>query len=102
VKEWCYAEDVAHWILDIALMPAPWPHAIVNLGSGIRISVHDMALATARALGGEHLLAFGEVPIPAKEVQTGPADLTRISALLPHRRFTPLAEGIAATIAATP
>jgi dolichol-phosphate mannosyltransferase len=100
VKEWCYVEDVAAWILDIATMGHAWAYRLVNLGSGIRLSVRDMALAAARALNGEHLLDFGAVPIPGKEVQTGPADLTRITALLPHRQFTPLADGIAATIAA--
>jgi nucleoside-diphosphate-sugar epimerase len=102
IKEWCYVEDVAAWIMDLALMDRPWPHRIVNLGSGMRLSVRDMALAAARALGGEHLLDFGAVPIPAKEVQTGPADLTRVTALLPARRITSLAVGVAATIAVTP
>jgi len=102
VKEWCYVEDVAAWILDIALMDRPWPYRIVNLGSGVRLSVRDMALAAARMLGGEHLLDFGAVQVPAKEVQTGRADLTRIARLLPHRRLTDIRDGIAATIAATP
>ncbi len=100
VKEWCYVGDVAAWIMDLALMDRPWPHRIVNLGSGTRLPVREVALAAARALGGEHLLAFGAVPIPAKEVQTGPCDLARITALLPQRQTTSLTDGIAATIAA--
>jgi nucleoside-diphosphate-sugar epimerase len=102
IKEWCYVRDVAQWILDIALMEHQWPLPIINLGSGTRLSVREMALTAARSLHGEHLLDFGAVPIPTREVQTGPADLTRIRALLPNRRFTALADGIAATIAATP
>lgn len=102
IKEWCYVSDVAAWILDIAQLNEPWPLRLLNLGSGMRLTVRDMALAAARQLNGEHLLDFGAVSMPAKEVQTGPADLARINALLPKRRFTPLADGIAATIAATP
>lgn len=102
IKEWCYVEDVASWVMDIAFTSGSWPYRIVNLGSGVRLSVRDMALAVANSLNGEHLLDFGAVQIPAKEVQTGPADLTRVNMLLPDRRFTPIAAGIAATIATTP
>ena len=101
IKEWCYVGDVADWILDIALIATPWPYAVVNLGTGVRLSVRDMALTAARALGCEHLLDFGAVPVPAKEVQTGVADLARIAALLPNRRITPISEAIAATLGAS-
>jgi nucleoside-diphosphate-sugar epimerase len=102
VKDWAYVGDAAGWILDIALRDGPFPDPIVNVASGDRRSVREMATLAAIALDGRHLLDFGAVPVPAREVQTGPADLSRISALLPHRQVTPLDEAIAATIAGTP
>jgi GDP-4-dehydro-6-deoxy-D-mannose reductase len=101
VKDWTYVGDVACWIVDVALLPAPYPHRIVNVASGERRSVRDMASMAARALKGEHLLDFGAVPVPTREAQTGPADHTRIATLLPSRQITPLGDAIAATIAAS-
>ncbi len=102
VKDWAYVGDVAAWTLDIALRDGAYPHAIVNVASGDRRSVREMATLAANAMNGVDLLDFGAVPVPAREVQTGPADLSRIDALLPNRRVTPLADAIAATIASTP
>jgi len=100
VKEWAFVGDVAHWIFDIALLPAPWTYRMVNLGSGQRLSVRDMALAAARLMKGEHLLDFGAVPIPEKEVQTGPCNLARVSEMLPDRVMTPLPQAVALTVKA--
>lgn len=99
MKDWTFVGDLAGWIVEIALRSDAYPFRIVNVASGLRLSVRDLALAAAERLGGAHLLDFGAVPIPPREVQTGPADTTRLDILLPNRRTTPLAEAIARTLA---
>jgi nucleoside-diphosphate-sugar epimerase len=100
VKDWAYVGDVAEWIVDLALLSQPYPHSVMNVSSGLRMSVRELALAGARRLKGEHLLDFGAVPVPAHEVQTGAADLARLEAVLPRRRTTPLDEALALTVGA--
>jgi nucleoside-diphosphate-sugar epimerase len=89
VKDYAYAPDLGRWIADVALREQTFPHRIYNVPGKHRISVRDLALAAARALGRPDLLRFGAKPMPENEVQTGPADSTRIDGVL-NRDATPL------------
>lgn len=94
-KDFVYAGDAAAWICDLALQPSPLLHRAINLASGEMVSVKDFATAIAQELGQPDVLQFGAKPMPAGEPQSGPADTTRIDALLPNRRRTPLKAALA-------
>ena len=98
-KDYSFAPDLARWIVDFACYPEIYPYRLVNFASGRTMMVRDLVLAVARILGGERLMHFGAKSAPPGEVQTGPADTTRIDALLPNRRFTDLDEAIAQMLA---
>ncbi len=85
----------------MALLPGALPYPVMNVSSGLRMSVRELALAAARRLGSADLLDFGAVPIPPNEVQTGPADLTRLNAVLNRRQITPLDQALALTLGAS-
>ncbi len=99
-KDYTFAPDLARWIVDVALLPEPYRIRVVNCASGRMMAVKELVLAVAKALGGEHLMRFGAKTIPLGEVQTGPADPRRITALLPDRRFTPFEDAVRQTITA--
>jgi nucleoside-diphosphate-sugar epimerase len=99
LKDYSFAPDLARWIVDFACYPEAYPYRLINFASGRRMTVRDLVLAVARILGGEHLMHFGAKSAPPGEVQTGPADTTRIDALLPKRTFTDLDGAIAQMLA---
>ena len=92
LKDFTSVRDIAHWIGDLALRAAPIPHRIVNVASGRRIAVRDLVSEVARELHGSAFMQFGAKQMPEGEPQTGPADLTRLTALLPNRHITSIAE----------
>jgi len=94
-KDLVYVGDMVAWIADIALHTAPLPHRVMNLASGSSITIHGFVDSVATALGGRDLMKFGAKPMPANEPQTGPADSSRLDALLPHRRRTSVADALA-------
>ena len=92
----CYVDDLIEAILRFIAIdtPAYW---VVNIGNDEEVSVLDIA-RTISALCGVPL-RIRERPLPENDPRQRRPDLTRARALLKWRAQTPMAEGLARTIA---
>ena len=93
--DWVYVDDVVEGLIAAACVPhLP---SEVDLGSGVLVSVADMAREIARQLGREHLLKIGNGARGEEVVRVGDVDTAR--RLLDFKAKTPLPEGVARTVA---
>jgi nucleoside-diphosphate-sugar epimerase len=93
--DWVYVDDVVEGLIAAACVP-DLPCA-VDLGSGVLVSVADVAREIARQLGREHLLEIGDGARREEIVRV--ADVDKARRLLGFTATTTLPEGIARTIA---
>ena len=92
--DWVYVDDVVEGLIAAACVPhLP---SEVDLGSGVLVSVADMAREIARQLGREHFLKIGDGARGEEIVRVGDVDKAR--RLLGFTAKTPLPEGVARTI----
>lgn len=96
VRDYLHAYDVASGLRHLL---ASGFCGDCNIGSGLALTLRDIALALADRLGGHSLLQFGAKPTPKGEPPVILADITRLRQLGWQPRFT-LAEGLADTVAA--
>src|SRR5205814_8914752 len=75
VRDYIHADDLAAALWALARTDAK---GAVNVGSGERVSVKDVALKIAGMLGGKHLLNFGAIPLRGGEPQVRCPDLSRL------------------------
>jgi UDP-glucose 4-epimerase len=93
--DWVYVDDVVEGLIAAACVP-DLPSE-VDLGSGVLVSVADMAREIARQLGREHLLKIGNGARGEEVVRVG--DAYKARRLLDFEAKTPLPEGVARTVA---
>jgi UDP-glucose 4-epimerase len=92
--DWIYIDDVVEGLIAAACVP-DLP-CTVDLGSGVLVSVADMARKIARQLGREHLLEIGEGARGEERIRA--ADVEAARRLIGFEASTSLAEGISRTI----
>ena len=93
--DWVYVDDVVEGLIAAASVPDL--ATAVDLGSGVLVSVADMAREIARQLDREHLLEIGDGARGEEIVRASDVDKAR--RLLGFTATTPLPEGVARTIA---
>ncbi|GEO81711.1 NAD-dependent epimerase/dehydratase family protein [Pararhodospirillum oryzae] len=97
VKDYSYVGDTAAWIADLALRPGRLGVPVINLASGRPGPLRDFARAVVAAAGAPpEVLGLGHLPYRPGDPMLNAADTRRLDALLPARRHTPLARGVAA------
>ncbi len=83
VRDYTYVEDMADWLIDLAVAE-PCPPSIVNLGSGQAVVLRDFLRAIARRYDAESLLRFGTLPHRPTEMRCLVPDISRQIALFGH------------------
>jgi nucleoside-diphosphate-sugar epimerase len=81
VRDFVHVDDVCDCLLALARLDAvPWP--MLNIGTGIGVSVGDVARRVANCLGADQaLLRFGELPRRPIDEDVLVAEVGRLSAL---------------------
>jgi UDP-glucose 4-epimerase len=92
--DWVYVDDVVEGLMAAACVQDL--SAVADLGSGVLVSVTDVAREIGRQLGREHLLQIGEGARGEEIIRVGDVDKAR--RLLGFTATTPLPEGVARTI----
>ena len=92
--DWIYIDDVVEGLVAAAC--APDLPCTIDLGSGVLVSVADVAREIARQLGREHLLEIGEGARGEERICV--ADVEAARRLIGFEASTGLAEGISSTI----
>jgi nucleoside-diphosphate-sugar epimerase len=101
VRDLTYVDDVADALVRAAGSDGLVPYGAYNVCSGVGVTVREVALAVARALGaGQERLWFGARPYRADEDMWLVGDPSRFAAATGWRARVALEEGIARTIAA--
>lgn len=102
VRDYLYIEDAAAGLIALAASISAIPQApsIVNLCSGVEVTVRRFAETLAGALGAPHgLLQFGAIPMRPREIAYLVGDVGRLSSLTPWRPAYTLERGIAVAAA---
>lgn len=92
----CYVNDLVEGILRFASVDSP-AHWLVNLGSDEEVTVMTIARTIAELAGVP--LRVRSLPLPEDDPKQRRPDLTRVRELLQWRTHTPMAEGLAQTLA---
>jgi UDP-glucose 4-epimerase len=95
--DWLYVEDAARAIVAVATKPLA--EGVFNLGSGQAVTVRSV-IEQIRDLAAPGMeLLYGEIPFRPDQVMHMKADISRLAAAVGWSPHTPLAEGLAATVA---
>ena len=78
VRDFALVNEVARVVAEITLNATPSKDAILNIGSGVPVSVREFALRVADVLGCSDLLAFGTMPRRPHEAALMIPDITRL------------------------
>lgn len=98
-RDFIWASDVADGLVKAATAPEA-AESIVNLGSGLPVTVAQAARAVAKAAGKEDLLGIGELPLRQGEAVEYTLDLTKCETVLGWTPPTSLDDGIRMMLAA--
>ena len=82
VRDFALVGEVARVIAEITLDAAPPKHTILNIGSGVPVSVREFSLRVADVLGCRELLAFGTMPRRPHEAALMIPDVTRLRSVV--------------------
>jgi nucleoside-diphosphate-sugar epimerase len=93
VRDFLHVEDVAEAIVAVALSKLT---GIVNIGSGVPVTIREMATQIAGIIGRPDLLQFGAYRPPAAEAPVLVADAAKLNAI--WRPRIDLATGLRGTI----
>ena len=102
VRDYLYIEDAAAGLIALAasISAIPRTPSIVNLCSGVEVTVRRFAETLAGALSAPHdLLQFGAIPMRSGEVAYLVGDASRLNSLTSWRPAYTLELGIAAAAA---
>ena len=78
VRDFALVNEVARVVAEITLNATPSKDAILNIGSGVPVSVREFSLRVADVLGCRELLAFGTMPRRPHEAALMIPDVTRL------------------------
>jgi GDP-4-dehydro-6-deoxy-D-mannose reductase len=97
VRDFLHVEDVAAGLaaLATAISGGSRPPCIVNLCSGVAVTVRQFAETVADVLGAPHeLLRFGTIPMRPHEIAYLVGDVSRLNRITPWRPAHSLERGI--------
>ncbi len=98
VRDYTFVGDVAQACMLLATVELFPAGEIVNLGSGVPLTLRELAEATAAAVGGDpSCLRWGGRDYRSDEIMFHLADPGKAAALLRWQATTPLAEGMRVT-----
>lgn len=97
-KDFTYVVDAALWLSALTLHTHLLPHNVYNIAGGTRCSVQDFVTYLAAELDGNSFMRFGTKTMPKREVPSGLADTTRLTAVLGPLAITPLQDAIRQTL----
>jgi dTDP-glucose 4,6-dehydratase len=92
----CYVDDLVEAIVRLAIIESP-AHHVVNIGNDEEVTVLEIARTIAELCGVP--LRLRHLPLPENDPRQRRPDLSRARQLLKWRPQTPMAEGLARTIA---
>jgi nucleoside-diphosphate-sugar epimerase len=95
VRDYIHVDDLAAALWALARTDA---RGVVNVGSGERVRIKDVALKLAEILGGKHLLNFGAIPLRSTEPKVRCPDLSRLHSVTDWKPRFDLTSGLKATI----
>jgi nucleoside-diphosphate-sugar epimerase len=95
VRDYIHVDDLAAALWALARTDA---QGVVNVGSGERVRVKDVALQLADMLGGKHLLNFGAIPLRSTEPQVRCPDLSKLHSITDWKPRFDLTSGLKATV----
>jgi len=94
IRDYLYVEDAASMIMNL-VEDSKFPSCeIVNLGTGIPITLKAFILTIARLFQKEHLMCFGQLPYRSTEMWYLVADTTKWQRLIGDYKKITIAEGI--------
>ncbi len=102
VRDYLHIDDAAAGLIALAasISEAPRAPSIVNLCSGVGVTVRRFAETLAGALGApRELLQFGAIPMRAREIAYLVGDVGYLNSLMPWRPAYTLESGLAAAAA---
>jgi nucleoside-diphosphate-sugar epimerase len=92
IRDFIHVEDVAGALAAVLLSPVTGP---VNIGTGEGVTLRDIALELADALGADPtLLQFGALPIRAGDTPSLVADVARLRGEVGFTATTPWRSGV--------
>ena len=94
-RQFLYVIDIAKAL--IALLESEC-HGIVNIASGVPVTVKEVIQTIAEIIGKPELVLFGAIPTPKNEPPLIYADITRLSNEVGFKHSTNLRTGITETI----
>jgi len=95
VRDYIHADDLVAALWALARTDA---RGVVNVGSGERVRVKDVALQLAEMLDGKHRLNFGAIPLRSTEPQVRCPDLSRLHSVSDWKPRLDLRSGLRATV----
>jgi UDP-glucose 4-epimerase len=97
-RDWTYIDNVALANLLAASCPRPLAGEVMNIGTGVRISLRDVLLHMGRVLGVDATPTPG--PPRAGDIRDSVADIARAKELIGYAPIVAFEEGIARTLKA--
>jgi nucleoside-diphosphate-sugar epimerase len=82
LRDFALVTEVARVVAELTVLAAPSKYRVVNIGSGIAVSVREFALRVADVLGCRELLAFGAMARRPHEANLMIPDVTRLRDLV--------------------
>ncbi|MDZ4755154.1 MAG: NAD-dependent epimerase/dehydratase family protein [Phycisphaerae bacterium] len=95
-RDFTYISNVVHANLLAAASPRTFPGEVLNIGTGVRVSLLETIAGIAKVLGQPNAPAFAAPR--AGDVRDSVADIGKARALLAYEPVTAFAEGIEATV----
>jgi nucleoside-diphosphate-sugar epimerase len=97
VRDFLYVADAANALVTLLGSAV---EGAVNIGSGLPVTLRALVSSIAERLGGQHVIEFGAVPVPADEPHLLVADVNRLTSEVGWRPQYSLQAGLDETIAA--
>ncbi|MBI5603283.1 MAG: NAD(P)-dependent oxidoreductase [Deltaproteobacteria bacterium] len=94
IRDYLYVEDAASMIIALVEGSGFPSYEIVNLGTGIPVTLKAFILTIAGLFQKEHLMGFGRIPYRPTEMWYLVADTTKWQRLIGEYKRTTIAEGI--------
>jgi nucleoside-diphosphate-sugar epimerase len=94
-RDFTYVENIVHGVLRAATAPAAAGH-VINVATGQRISINELAATLQRLIGGNHVPIY--LPARQGDVRDSLADITLARQLLSYEPVVSLDEGLRRTV----
>ncbi len=94
MRDYSYVEDMAEWVVGLAVHSQTFDVAALNIGSGAPILLRNFVLSIASYFGKAELMRFDAKPYRPTEMRRVCADTTRMRRLIDPGVPTELAVGL--------